>query len=641
MLEALRNKRNSAIVLFIFAAIVIVFIFWGVSPSGNDKQDRAVVATVDNVSILSKDYISLYKRQVEYYKEQSRGQLTDEMLEKMNLKRMALDLLINRNIAFKEAASKGISVADKDVQDVIKGIPAFAKDNAFNKETYLSVLSANRLKPAEFEANIREDIMLRRVQEAVVKDVTVSDDEAKAGYIKENRQISLEFVTFDPARYLSSINISEDEAKEYLKKNGSRFMEPLRVDVFYAAADFNSLASIASRNVSAKEIKDFYEKNPKQFELPEEIAGRHILIRPEPKATDKAVALQEARKKAEAVLVEVKAGGDFSALAKKYSQDPGSAKQGGDLGWFQKGTMVKAFEDAAFALAKDEVSGLVETPYGFHIIKVYGKKEAAAAPLKDVEGTIRNIIAKQKAWNEAKEQMTALETVFKNAKTGEELKKAVSSRKGITHGSTGLVSERDKSELAKAPEVQATAFALADNEVSRVIQTQSAFYLLKATKRVTAHVPDYPAIAVKVKDALRRDKAMALASSKADEVLKKTTDGEDLAKAAKTEGVRIESTPLFALPDGRIPVIGAQTGDKPELFGLEKTAPYHKKVVEAGGKFYVLKFKAAKEADAAGFDKIKEQYKSSLISRKQEETLNKWVAALRANAKIKIFEERL
>ncbi len=639
MLEALRNKRNSVIVLFIFAAIVIVFIFWGVSPSGNDNKDRAVVATVDGASILFKDYMSLYKRQIEYYKEQSRGQLTDEMLEKMNLKRMALDLLINRNIAFKEAASAGISVVDKDIQDTIRSIPAFAKDNAFDKETYLSVLSANRLKPAEFEASLREDLTLRKMQEKVVKDVTVSDDEAKAGYMKENRQISLEFVTFNPARYLSSINISEDEAKDYLKKRGSSFMEPLRVDVFYAKADFN--ASDSTRKVGNQEIKDFYEKNPKQFELPETIAARHILIMPEPKATDKAAALASAKKKAEAVLVEVKAGGDFSALAKKYSQDPGSAKQGGDLGWFQKGVMVKAFEDAASALAKDEVSNLVETPYGFHIIKVYGKKEAHPAPLKDVEGSIRKIIAKQKAWNEAKDQITALETTFKNAKTGDELKKAASGRKGITYGSTGLVSERDKSELAKAPEVQATAFALADNEVSRVIQTESAFYLLKATKRVAAHVPEYSAIAVKVKDALMHDKAMALASSKADEVLKKLTTGEDFAKAAKTEGVRIEATPLFAMPQGRIPIIGALTTDKPELFELDKTAPYHKKVVEAGGKFYVLKFKAAKEAPEAGFDKVREQYKSSLLSRRQEEALNKWMAALRANAKIKIFEERL
>ena len=479
MLEALRNKRNSVIVLLIFAAIVIVFVFWGVSPSGNDKQDRAIVATVDNASILSKDYMSLYKRQIESYKEQSRGQLTEEMLANMNLKRMTLDMLINRNLAFREAASVGISADDKDVQEVVRTIPAFAKDGAFDKETYLSVLSANRLKPAEFEANIREDLTLRKMQDKVVKDVTVSDDEAKAGYMKENRQISLEFMTFDPARNLSSIKISDDEGKEYLKKRGSLFMEPLRVDVFYAKADFNALDS--TRKVSNQEIKDFYEKNPKQFELPETIAARHILIKPEPKATDKAAALAEAKNKAEGVLAEVKAGGDFAALAKKYSQDPGSAKQGGDLGWFQKGTMVKAFEDAAVALAKDEVSNLVETPYGFHIIKVYGKKAAAAAPLKDVEGAIRNIIAKQKAWSEAKEQITALETPFKNAKSGEELKKAAAGRKGITYGSTGLVSE--KGAFAKAPEVQAAAFALANNEVSRMIQTESAFYLLKAIQQ--------------------------------------------------------------------------------------------------------------------------------------------------------------
>lgn len=641
MLEALRNKRNSVIVLLIFAAIVIVFIFWGVNPSGNDKQDRAVVATVDGVSILSKDYMSLYKRQLDYYKEQSRGQLTDEMLAKMNLKRGALDLLINRNIAFKEAASAGISVADKDVQDTIRSIHEFEKDGVFDKETYLSVLSANRLKPAEFEANIREDITLRKMQEKVVKDIAVSIEEAKAEYMKENRRISLEYMTFDPARNLSSIKISDDEAMEYLKKRGSLFMEPLRVDVFYAKADFSESASRLGRKVSAAEIKDFYEKNSKQFELPEMLAGRHILIRPEPKATDKAASLAEARKKAESVLAEVKAGGDFAALAKKYSQDPGSAKQGGDLGWFQKGVMHKAFEDAAFALAKDEVSKLVETPYGLHIIKVYGKKEAAAAPLKDVEGSIRNIIAKQKAWNEAKENILSLETSFKDAKSGDELKKAASSRKGITYGSTGLISEQDKSELAKAPEVQAAGFALAKGDVSRPIQTQSAFYLLKAVEQVTAHVPEYSTIAARVKDALRHDKAMAVASAKANEALKKLTAGEDLVKAAKTDGVRIEVTPLFARPEARIPVIGAQTTDKPELFGLEKTAPYYKKTVEHAGKFYVLKFKAAKEADEAGFVQAQEQYRSGLLARRHEEALNKWMAALRANAKIKIYEERL
>jgi len=640
MLEGIRKKRNSIVILLVFAAIILVFVFWGVGPNKGDKNDAMVVATVDGEQISVRDYAELYKREVEYYKNTFKDQFTEDMAKKMNLRQMALDVLINRTLAVKQARAEGIKVAEKDIQGAIQAIPVFSKDGVFEKELYFNVLKANRIKPADFEKNVEGDLYAGKMRDMVVKDINVTDQDVKDAYLKGNRRYDMDYIAVDPSTLRPNIKVSDEEAKDYFQKNGAAFMTKPRIKAFYAFASYADLAGGAK--VTGDEMKRYYEKNPKEFEMPPSVKARHMLIRPDNKAADKEKAKQDAKKKAEEILKKLKSGGNFNELARKYSDDPGSAKQGGELGWFRKGVMIKPFEEAAFALKKGETSPVVETDFGYHIIQVQDKMDAAVVPLKKAEVSIKKVLTVQKSQSFAKDVFTALEKSFKEARSVEELKKAVSMHRGVKSESTGLVSEDDKkSELANNDALRGAAFNLRADEVSNIIQTHSGFYVIKALERVEAHVPDYSGISSMVKDRAASEKAMEGASKKAGEILKKLKGGADFATVARDESYRVEQTGYFTRAQGMIPKPGIFTGDKEKLFDLTAAAPYYGEVIPHDGRFYIMKLRDTKEADEAGLAGMKEEMRSRLMQSRQEAALTKWLTGLKGKAKIKVFEKNM
>lgn len=639
MLEGIRKRRNSVIILGAFAAIIIVFIFWGAGPGGNKGQDNSTVATVDGQNIQVREYATLYKKELEYYKNTFKEQFTDEVARKLDLRHRTLDILINRALALKDAKAKGVEVSEAEVQEAIRAIPAFSQNGSFDKDLYFRLLSGNRITPADFERSVHEDLLTNRMRDLAVKDVAVTEAEMKAAYIKDGRKVNLSYLAVDGTRFAGSMKATDEEAKEYLKKNGSAFITPARVKVFYAYADFNAIAR--KTKVSDAEVKEYYDKNSKEFETPASVKARHILIRPDEKAVDKEKAKADARKKIEEIAAKIKGGAKFSELAKAYSQDPGSARQGGDLGWFPKGVMIKPFEEAAFALKKGELTGIIETEFGFHIILVEDKREGGPKPLKDVSASIKNFLSIQKAHMQARDAAASLENAFKNAKTIDELKKAAS-QKDVKAAETDYITEADKRhELVKNEALRAELFALRNNEVSKPMETEEGVYIMKAVEKTDPRVPEYNAIAARVKAAVVMEKANEAARKAAGELLDKVKKGEDLAAIAKKEKYKAGETGLFSKAQGFIPKIGAPTGDKENIFELTATAPYYPEVVAQNDRYFILKLKSAEEADESGFEARKEAIKSRLLSRKQDEAVNKWIEGLRAKAKIKVFENLL
>ncbi len=638
MLDGIRKRRNSIFIGAIFAAIIIVFIFWGMNP-GSNNADRTLVATVDGAPIALKDYANLYKREVEYFRRTLKDQFTDEMERKMDLKQRTIDILINRALAINAAKEQGMKVSDAEVQDAIKSIPAFTVNNAFDKDQYFKVLNANRIKPADFEKSIGDDILASKMRDRILKDVAVTDADVKAAYERDNRKFDLDYIAVDAESFKKGVSVTDAEAREYLKKNGSAFMVPVKIKAFYAHTNPADLTK--GVKLSDEDIKAFYERNMKDFELPEMVRAKHILIRPDPAEKDREKAKKEAKAKAEDVLKKIKKGGNFSQLASVYSQDPGSKTQGGELGWFQRGVMVKPFEEAAFSLKKDTVSGVVETDFGYHIIMVTDRKDAGVMPLKDAEVLIKKTLGMQKARGVARDMTAGLEKSFKDAKSLEELRKAAGSQKAFKASMTDFFSEDDKTGLAGDDILRAAVFQLKAGEVSGPIDTPQGLYVVKVLERKEAHVPDYADIAGKVKEKVAIEKAHDAAGKKAQEILKKAVGGEDLAAVARKENYKVLETCYFTKAQGFIPKIGVFTGDKPKLFELSKSAPYYAEVLPSNDKFYILRLKGVSEPDESGFEPRKEAIKSRLLAEKQEDALNKWLKDLRGKAKVKIYEDRL
>jgi peptidyl-prolyl cis-trans isomerase D len=393
--------------------------------------------------------------------------------------------------------------------------------------------------------------------------------------------------------------------------------------------------------VTEEAVKNYYEKFITEFQTTDEVNARHILIRPDAGIEDTAEAKEKARNKAREILDMVKAGVDFSEIAKTHSQDTGSAARGGDLGYFAKGVMVRPFEEAAFKLAIGEVSGLVETMYGFHIIKVEDIKKARTLSLEEAAEKIKKQLSEQGAIKVGWEKMTELRRVFQETGALEELK-AAASREGIKASETGLFSEADLNvEIAASPTLKTTAFLLDKGEVSGVLEVSGGLYLITVLERVEEHVPPYEDISERVKQALKREKALELAKDRAGEFLQRLKQGEELEGLAKKENHTVSKSGLFSKKDGVIPDIGIFLGNNDALFELKKDAPYFSEVLPRGDSFYILKLKDSEEADVSQFEGEKERLRTAIVSDKQQKALSEWIDELRARAKVTINEELL
>ncbi|MBE9528103.1 MAG: SurA N-terminal domain-containing protein [Proteobacteria bacterium] len=641
MLEFIRNKTKSLTVLLIFGAIILVFVFWGATPGGN-KLDGQVVATIDGEPVMIEDYMELYQRQVDYYKNTFKAAFTPEMAEEMNLKYLTLDILINRAVALKAAKDLGITATLEEVQAQIGSISAFHVDGVFNKEQYIKVLGANRLKPGPFEETIGDDIVSQKVRESVTANILISDEEMRTAYMHEFREIDLKFVGFDPAHFKATVEVTDEEAGKYLETNAERFTAPLKVKAFYANVDYNDIRD--SVTITAKDIQDYYDRNLQSFAVPAKVKARHILVRPDLTAADTEASKEEAKRKAAGILKRLKKGENFKGLAIRYSEDPGSSSKGGDLGWFARGVMVKQFEGAAFTLAKDEISELVESPFGFHIIQLLDKKDAGVEEIEVVTPEIKRELTRLKARSKADELVRALEVPFMDAADEAALRAVVSPLPEVRWGVTPLFAANDPStELLANETLRGVAFTMNSGEASKAIETETGIYILKVLERVEPHVPGYTEISRAVKSALVETKTRYEASTKAEEFLSALKGGSGF-DTVKVDGMgRVEQTGLFGKRETVVPTIGAVIAENGGLFTLTLDAPVYETVLESNGTFYVLTLTDLKEPSTERLDnpEFAGRMRSALKSEKDDRVLGDWLEGLRKGSEILVYDENL
>ncbi|MBI5233281.1 MAG: SurA N-terminal domain-containing protein [Deltaproteobacteria bacterium] len=633
MLDVIRKRKNSMIIILALFAIIVVFIFWGVGPTPTQKGGGSVIATVDGVEISANEYAKIYRRQLDYMRETFKEQFSEEFIERMNLKERTINMLVNRILVVKEAQKQGVRVEDKDVQSAVTQIPAFQKDGKFNEDLYFRVLEQNRMKPAEFEDNVRQDILSDKMKAEVLKDVKVTTEEVRDHYTKENRKVSLDVVAVETLQYLKVVEVADEEAKGYFEKNGSRFMEPVRIKAFYARIRLNDVEKTVSP--SEEDIKGYYERNIMEFQKQKEVKARHILIKRDAKPGVDPKAL------AEEVLAKVKKGEDFAALAKKYSEDPGSGPRGGDLGYFGQGIMVKPFDDAVFSLKKGETSGIVETEFGFHIIRVEDIREPRLIPLGEAKKDIERSLRKQKSEEIILEKMEALKSAFRDIEDLKGLEDAAKAR-GAEPFTSPLISANDKAgELTMYDGLKKEAFLLGAGGVTGPIEANGAFYLVKLIERVDAHLPSFEKTIEKVKVELAMEKARAVAKAKAEEYLKRLKEGEALDALAKKENLSVQKIDYFSKVAGFMPKTGVFVGDKGDLFMLTAASPYYKEPIFYNEAYYIARFKDAREAPEKDFDKASAEITQRLSVQKNEEVYGNWIEDLRKKSKIEINKELL
>src|SRR5437660_99732 len=367
-----------------------------------------------------------------------------------------------------EAKRMGITVSDQELAERIRlFLPmAVSGGNFIGKEQYAALVQQNyQLSVSAFEDLVREGLLEEKFRKLVTDGITVGPAELQEGYRYKNEKVKLDYALSRPEYLEAKITPSDAEIKAQYEKNKAKYQVPERRSVRYALLDVNQLRQTIQ--VPEDVLKKQYQDNIQQYEVPNQVHVQHILFKTVGQ-TDALV--EETKKKAEDVLKQAKKGAKFDELAKKYSEDPGSKDKGGDLGWIRQGQTVPEFEKSAFSLAPGQISDLVRTQYGFHVIKVLEKQTAHTKPFDEVKDSIRA----QAALNQAEKQAT--DTVDQVSKAIRQSSKIslddLAKQYHLAPGETRPVSASDPLlELANAQEVKDEIFRLRLGELSMPIRT--------------------------------------------------------------------------------------------------------------------------------------------------------------------------
>ena len=399
MLDLIRANAQSWGVKIAFGIIILVFVFWGVG--GLTGGPSTVILTVNGDPIT----IQEFQRKYEQLEQQVRAQYPDldaAGLKAMQLKQQLIQNLILENLITQEAERVGIVVTPVELRKLIESFPAFHNEEGkFDPDAYVRMIKAQRNTPGNFEAELRNNMLMNKLRADVTAGAFVPEAEVRDLFRYEGERRILEYVFYPLEDYTSKVAIDDAQIKDYYEANQTAFTVPPQADVEYLLIGAEALA--AAQNVSDAAVSEYYEKNAAQFATPEMVRARHILILSDAKASAEDQA--KAKAKIEEIAQRIKAGEDFGTVAKEVSEDPGSAPQGGELGWFAHGQMVPEFDKASFALNPGELSEPVKTQFGWHLIQLEEKKAAGQKPLDEVKEQIRTRLAQDEASGKVQEAL--------------------------------------------------------------------------------------------------------------------------------------------------------------------------------------------------------------------------------------------
>ena len=383
------NKRFVQIVL---SLIILTFAFWGVD-SYNKSSPGKALATVNGNKINQEEFDQAARQQQDRMRKVMGSNYDQTMFDKPEIKRTILENLISQRLLMSQARSIGLTVSEKYLAQNIAGIEVFQKDGKFDKQLYESVLRREKISPLTFEANVARDLYMRQLIDAYMRNGYASHITAD-NLIRLNEQqrvVAVAKISFES--YLNQVKVNEAAVRDYYDTNLKEFQTDEQVKVEYVTFSADALQSQVS--VDEAEIKKYYEEHQNEFGTPEERHAAHILIAVAAQASD--ADKLAAKTRAEQILQKIKRSPDkFAELAKQHSQDPGSAASGGDLGQFGPGAMVKPFEEAVYKLKVGEIGGLVQTDFGFHIIKLLSVSPAKTLPLDEAKSAITQRLKLQK-----------------------------------------------------------------------------------------------------------------------------------------------------------------------------------------------------------------------------------------------------
>ncbi|GAB4266412.1 MAG: SurA N-terminal domain-containing protein [Deferrisomatales bacterium] len=630
MLEQIRKNVRHPYIQALLGLVILVFIFffgWSMRASR-----PTYVAKVNGDVIDYRAYQQAYNGLLRLYQEAYKEDLTPERIRQMGLGRRALDQLVDRTLLLQEAARRGFEVSDRELQQAIQSVQAFQDAGTFRKDLYLRVLDANRLTPMEFEASKRQELLLAKVEQAIRDEARVGDEEVEQEYRDRNTRLDLAYVVFDPRDFEADVSAPEEKLAEFYEAEKESFRTPEKRSARYVRVAPEPFLDAVE--VDEEEIRSEFGWRAGEFAVREAVRARHILLRLPPDAD--AAAEERVRKRIEEIRKEALAGADFAELAKKYSEDPGSKEQGGDLGYFERGRMVPAFEAVAFSLDPGAVSEPVKSPFGYHLIRVEDHRQAREPTYEEVRDRIAEDIRRRKALEEA---YAAADNLLMDLEDGQASWEGLAEDRDVR--TTPLVARGEPVEGVEKPtEFAELLFSLDPDSPGRLLETPAGTYVISVARVEPSRVPELDEVREPVTLRYRKAEARRLAEEAARAFLGEVAQkGWEPAVAAL--GKPEERTGPFTRKGGAVPKIGWAPQLKEAAFRLDAPGAAAEEPVEINGKFYAVRAAERTEADPAGLEAVKEKLRAELLPAKQTAHFEAYLKKLREEADLEVNEDLL
>jgi peptidyl-prolyl cis-trans isomerase D len=615
--------ENKRLVQIILAFIILPFALWGVSSYDKSGNAADVVATVNGAKISQKEFDNALRQQQDRMRQQLGENFDASMFQNPQMKRAVLDNLVSQRLLIERARSAGLTVPDEQIAQAIAGIKAFQVDGKFDKKRYESVLANQNLSPLAFEASVHNDLLEQEMQDAYVQNGFAANSVVDNIIRLNEQQRVVNVLPIAFKSFMSKAKVSDAAVKDYYEQNSNEFQAREQAKVEYVK--FSAADLLAKVKVSNEDARKYYKGHLSEFGTPEERRAAHILIAVKGSAPQEEQ--DKAKAKAEQLLQQVRQDpARFADLARKYSQDPGSAAKGGDLGFFSRGGMVKPFDDATFALKVGEISGLVKSDFGFHIIKLLAIKPSRVLPFDKARQSIVDKLRQQKA----DEMFAELAEKFSNTvyEQSDTLKPAAELVGAKVERSGWLV----KGAAAGEPWTKKMLQAIFNDEVVKNKRNTAAIEVVPNTL-VAARILEYKPAALRplsevheqIREKLLHQQAQELAVKHGKSLLEKLQGGskQKLSWSAAQSVTRAKHGSLDM--DLVRKIFQANAGKLPQYIGMES----------AQSGYMLVRIDAVKEGGAIN-DAKRARYAQQLRQLTGEEMFNAYMADASQHAKIRI-----
>lgn len=536
-------KISMAVILGIIIFTMVITLIPGLMNGTTDQASPDSIASIGDQSITLADFQQEYEQDM-------RNQQVPPMLAPV-YKKQVLDSMIFQRALEYEGDRLGIRVTPEEQTDRIKELlPTAWSGSTWLRDRYPAEVQAKyQMSVEQFESLLRDSLLQDKFHQMVTDGITVTPQDIAQEFMWRNDKIKIDYVVVKPADLASTIRPSDADLATYFAKNSAKYQLPERRSARYALLDLAKLR--ATTPVGDDTLRAYYNQHIDEYKVENRVHVEHILFKTIGK-TDAETA--EIRQKAEDVLKQAKHGANFEDLAKKNSEDDATKPKGGDLGWIVEGQTVPEFQQAAFSLPKGQISDLVKTQYGFHIIKVLDHENAHTRSFEEVRDSILQPVTDQKVNAEADDISNQMAAAVRqsNRQSIDDIAKKFN----LEVGDTPPVAQTDPIlPLGTSPELHAVLFSLRPGELSQPIQIDSGFVIVTVKNIQPAHQATLDEVKERVIADYQKEKSIDLARNRAADLAKQAQGGADFAKASKSLNLTMKTSDSFARA-GSIPDVG-------------------------------------------------------------------------------------